>query len=77
MFWLVLFLFILILGGGFLAFLTLEFIALRNSTDQIYTFSTYLKRWRRKHRIVGALLYSLIILGAATYLEGHLVFELW
>lgn len=74
-FWLVLGLFGFILIGGFLAFLSVEFIAMKSTVDQINTLSWYIKRWRRKKWYRSFILFGAIA-GAASWLILHLVFEL-
>jgi len=75
---LILILFTLILLGGFCAFLVLEAVALWNAQDEIHTFSTYIKNWRRrKYPVARGIALSLVIWGTAIYLWGHLVMEWW
>lgn len=74
---LVLLLFALVLVGGFLTFLALEFYALSNRNDEFHTLSTYIKRLRRRTGLIGSFVLSLVIVLPAAWLWGHLVMEWW
>jgi hypothetical protein len=73
----VLVLFALVLIGGFVVFLAIEALALSSKTDNIFTLSTYIKRWRRRRGWFGSYLLGIFIWGSALWLFGHLVMEWW
>lgn len=69
--------FLLILLGGFSAFLCLEIVALQHAEDDLHTLSTYIKRARRRTGIAGSIVLTLVIAAVAVWLIGHLAWELW
>jgi hypothetical protein len=72
-----LFAFAAALLGGLGLFLVLEGIALSKKDDDLHTLSTYIKRARRKHPILGAVVLTVAIVSPAVWLWGHLVLEAW
>lgn len=66
-------------GGFILA----EALALRDATDNLFTFSTYWKDTKQKHPVlkiifnIAVSLLCLVLIYTAVWLFGHLVVEAW
>lgn len=73
--WLVLALFVLILGGALAAFAALELVAIRRDDDEIYPLTWYIRRARRWLGITGTVLIVAFVAGLAVVLILHLAFD--